>query len=253
MQSLKKAIIVTTLFAGFSFLCPTPSHAEDQAQAKKWTVDTVAAFNSDYMFRGLNLYHGLSIQPSVTGSYISGDYGTFGGTAWFNFSVDESNRSEAFGEIDYTLTYDVNLSDFATMTLGHIWYTFYDDNSKRFEDTQEYFVSLTANAFLSPTFSFYSDYDELEQQYFELSFSHKLEIPSLGEGFNMTPYAAVGFVQDGEILYDDPEGVTHVAFGTTFDLTLGSVAVTPGLNYSYAIDDNAENHFWTGITFSKSF
>lgn len=235
-------------FLGFLsfFFCLAVAHAED----KTWGVDIASAFNSAYMFRGLNLYHGNVIQPSIATSYTTKDYGTFSGIGWANFSVDESNRSEAFGEIDYTLTYDLNF-DFASLTLGHIWYTFYHDNSKRFKDTEEYFTSITANAFLSPTVSFYGDYDVLDLHYFETSFSHKIESTALGEGFNTTPYVAVGFIQNGEKLYRH-DGATHVAFGTSSDLVLGSLTITPALNYSLALDDNTENEFWIGITLSKS-
>lgn len=242
IKTLKYFFSITT---SFLIIC---GHSQLIAEDSALSINLSTAFNTDYLFRGFNLYDGASIQPSATIAYETEGFGTFGGSVWSHLSAEGNRKDEAFTEIDYTLTYDISYEAFS-FTLGHVFYTFPKDDNDLILSSNEIFASVTADALLAPTFSFYHDYQAFDAQYYELNFSHSLEIDQLGKGFNTTPYVAVGFASNSEKVYND-DGATHVAFGTSFDLTLGDVAFTPSLNYSRKIDESTVSEFWMGITLS---
>jgi hypothetical protein len=98
--------------------------------------------NSDYVFRGLNLYNGVSIQPGVGVFYDMGDAGRLGASVWMHIPGEEQNRDTIdltsvslnqiddifaprakFVELDPTLSYDLPIGDMLMFSVGHTWYT----------------------------------------------------------------------------------------------------------------------------------
>lgn len=231
-----------------------PCFAEDSSPV---TGSASVAFVSDYMWRGLNLYDGTGIQPTAGLEYDTG-YGKLGGNVWSHLSGEGgSSSSSKFTEVDYTLSYAYSISP-VTFKLGHIWYTFPAD-SDDIEGTAEFFGTIVVDDgalgspfALNPTFSVYEDYDLVEGEYYELGFSHPFDVPSLGDGFNLTPYVSFGFAQNEEPVYAD-DGFVQATFGVSSNLTLGSLAVVPSLNYTAESDKNATNEFWFGMSITKGF
>lgn len=249
MEGFVKKIIVA-LAAGFLCLGSGQAIADDVT----YSLDTSVAFNSDYMFRGFNLYNGTSIQPSVAGTADLGDAGALTASVWAHTSAENDTRTKKFTEVDYTLSYSIPV-DIVSLSAGHLWYTYpHESDDLDIPDTGEYFVAASLDTLLSPTFSYFRDYDAFDANYYELSFSHLIEpgCPCLGEGFNITPYVAFGFASDAEKVYAD-DGLVHVTFGVSSDLKLGNIAVKPTLNYTAESDDNAVNQFWFGMTLGYSF
>ena len=89
---------------------------------------------SDYVWRGTICNGNPVWQPSVTASYDAGDFGTISGNAWSSFDLTHkrgtatnSRRSAGAQEIDYTLSYAVELAGVG-LEVGHIWYTFPNNN-----------------------------------------------------------------------------------------------------------------------------
>ncbi|MCB0336295.1 MAG: hypothetical protein KDD62_08310, partial [Bdellovibrionales bacterium] len=129
-------------------------------------VDLNAAFYSDYMFRGFNLYDGASIQPSVGVSYDMQDAGAVRAGLWSHLSAEGGNgASDKFTELDYILSYDIS-AGLASFSAGHIWYTFPRD-SDGLDDTGEFYGAVSFDTLLSPTVSVYYDYDLFDAFYYE--------------------------------------------------------------------------------------
>ena len=214
-------------------------------------MDLATGFYTDYMFRGFNLYDGVSIQPSVAASYDAGDYGSFGASVWSHLSGEgEVSPTKKFTEVDYTASYNKSFG-IVGISLGHIWYTFpgYTD---QFPNSNEVFASIALDTLLTPTLSAYHDYDEFDAQYYELGLSHTIETDALGEGFNVTPFVTAAFASNAEKVYAD-DGLVHVTFGASFDAKLGDITISPSLNVTRESDDLAQNEFWVGTSFSWSY
>jgi hypothetical protein len=246
---------VFSRLALFVAVCAVPmtARAEDQAE-KPWSIDTAVALNSDYMFRGQNLYDGISVQPSVGATYDTG-FGQITGLLWMHTSAEGDRQAEKFFEMDEDLTYSYTW-DPVTFTVGNYWYT-YPDDSDDFNDTAEFLVGASLDDSelspfpLNPTLTWYKDYREFETSYFELTFSHTVETDALGKGFATTPYVTFGFAANADKVYED-DGLEHVAVGTSFDLKVGDIALTPTVNYNFKVDDLTTNEFWVGLTFGYS-
>ena len=223
---------------------------EVNAEESPLSVDLSTGLYSDYMFRGFNLYDGIAIQPSLGTSYDLGDAGTLGANVWAHLSGEGDRQAEKFTEVDYTLSYDISLG-IASIGLGHVWYTF-PDSDDGIDDSAEFFASISFDTLLSPSFSFYHDYDAFDAQYYELGLSHTLECSYLGEGFNITPFVNFGFASNAEKVYADSGGLVQITYGAYFDLDLGDIAVTPSINYTNESDDAASNEFWVGLAFDYS-
>lgn len=220
-----------------------PSIAE---QSNDLTLGLTTDFNSDYIWRGLNLYDGTSIQPALDAKYNLGDMGTIGLNVWSHLSAEGGQSSaEKFTEIDYTAHWDISM-DAWSFSLGHIWYQ-YPRDSDGIEDSAELFASVSYDTMLKPTLKAFHDYDQYDNQYYELGFSHAFETSALGDGFKTTPFVAIGFADNAEKVYADESGVTHVAIGTSFDFQTGDLTVTPNLNYNIEVDDATQNEFWVGV------
>ena len=230
---------------------PTAARAEDDSPL---TLDTSVAFVSDYMFRGFNLCDGVGIQPTATLSYDTG-FGTLSGGLWMHLSAEGDRQAEKFTEIDENVAYAYDFGDL-TAKAGFIWYT-YPDEDDDINDTTEVTAGVTFDDSeyspfaLNPSLTFYHDFRDLNYSYWELTFSHLVETDSLGKGFNMTPYVQFGFAASADDIYED-DGLSTVTVGSTFATTLGDINVTPGLYYTFEVDDATVNEFWVSLAFGYS-
>lgn len=243
---MKKIIIA--LVAGVVGLSSVQVRADDGV---KYSLDTVAAFNSAYVFRGTTLYDGVSIQPEITGKADLGDSGTFIADIWNHDSASNSDNSKRFTEVDYTLGYSLPVDDI-TFGAGYKWYR-YHNNNPEFLATQEYYLSAALATTLNPTLTFSRDIDAGTYNYFDLTFSEKIEeVCGLGEGFNIKPYVTFGFASNAEEVYEHG-GLVQTTVGVSSDLKLGDFSVVPALNYSFESDAVTDNQFWAGFTVGYSW
>lgn len=243
MKLIRNAVAVGV----FLIVCNSTVLADNH----EWNASFTQGVYSDYMFRGSNLYDGVSLQPSLEIGYnIASDWSVFS-SVWSHLSGEGAQgASDKFTEVDYTagVSYDL---DPATLSAGAIWYTFPDDDSG-LEATGEFFGTVAFDFTLNPTVEFYHDYDEFECQYYALGFSEELTSSAMGNGFNITPYVVAGFASNAERVYAD-DGLVHVTFGLSSALALGKIDVTPSFQYTAESDDNTENEFWFGVDLGYSF
>jgi hypothetical protein len=218
----------------------------------RWTVETSVDVFSDYMFRGLLLYEGASIQPSVTISYDTG-FGSLTVSEWMHFSAETQRTESRFTELDSVLEYSHSVGAL-TFAVGHIFYSFsdYGDGSD-IADTSEVYSTLMIDTLLSPTVSFYHDYQEYDAQYYELALSHDFALPGGPEDLTLSPSLAFGFGSNTEKLYADSGGFDQITAGVALGIPLGAVSMTPALYYTFGIDDFVDNRFWFGVNLAASF
>jgi hypothetical protein len=232
------------------FVALTPALALGQ-DARPWTLDLSTTFASDYMWRGFNLYDGMSIQPSLAGTYEVPSGGTFGASVWSHLSAEGNRKAEAFSEVDYTITYS-HTFDPVTLTVGHAWYTFPEDNTNLTTDSNEYFFVASFDAMLNPSVSYYRDYDTFDSNYYELNLSEEVTLSALGE-FTFTPFVSLGFASESEKVYADDDGLVQGTIGASWTVMMGDVSLTPSLNYTREVADVTVSEFWISTKFSYSF
>ncbi len=148
MNKFFRFLAVIALVALFA----APTAAEETAAAGSsddscpWSVYTSVGVHSDYVFRGIRLYDGTSIQPNIGITYDLGKYGRLNTNLWMHLPADSRDvdtidqfsenvsglsslnndeifsPSKKFVELDPTISYDITF-DIVTLSAGHTWYT----------------------------------------------------------------------------------------------------------------------------------
>jgi len=117
---------------------------------EKPTASADVAILSQYIWRGQELSRdSIVIQPSLTISYIG-----FSGNLWGNLDTDQykdDDEDHDWTETDLTLSYSKEFG-MLSAEAGYIYYAL-----DAAEDTQEVFLSLGFDMFLSPSLTVYKD------------------------------------------------------------------------------------------------
>lgn len=230
------------------FVVPSLVLAEDQKSP--WTADLNLSAYSAYMFRGLTLYDGFSIQPSLNLNYQSSDKGSLNLNLWSHLPTEGQARDGRFSEFDATLTYDYSFDDL-TVSVGHIWVTYYDDAYISYPETSEIFLALALEQLpLTPTFTAYHDYRAYDSQYYELLLSHTFE--SEESSLNLTPFINLGLADNSD-KYFEKNGFVQTTFGISTDIDLQGILITPSINYTVVADKVDKDKFWYGVSLVYAF
>ena len=187
---------------------------------------------SDYMWRGTICNDNPVWQPSVSLSYDAGDFGSVSASVWSSFDLThkrgtatETRRSCGLQEIDYTLSYAVELAGIG-LEVGHIWYVFPNGNG---HSDQDLYASISYdNPFVTPSATAYWNYSDSAETdtsmfYYSFGLSHDFE---LTDALTITPNASLGFGGNAWTKY-----VTEETVGT--ELTDQTV----GISVAYAVTD----------------
>ena len=230
------------------------------------TVD----FVSDAMWRGIIYNDNPVWQPSATVAYDARELGTVAVNVWASLdlthkrgTMNKSRRSCGLQEIDYTLSYANSIGPVG-FEVGHIWYTFPNDNGPSDQDL--YATVSFANPIATPYASAYWNYsdsygNDTSSVYFDFGVSHDFE---LTEALTLTPKATLGF---GDHAYTNSKGGTELT-----DQTLGLAAsyavnerlsVGAQLNYTWTpshtlrkegyMGEGKDQILWGGVSVSLSF
>ena len=221
------------------------------AEEEKPSADASVAFLSKYVWRGWELSDdSIVIQPSMSVAYKG-----FGMNLWGNLDTDYFATNDAkYNETDITLSYDG-----AYEKLGYgIGYIYYALDAT--DDTQEIYGTLSYDMLLSPTLTIYYDVDTFSGLYYvTFGISHSFAI---GENNSLDLGALVSYMDDDEDYDDFHNGVLSASM--TFPLGK-YFSLTPEVNYSFALSDDAEdyikagsaddddNYFYGGATLSFAF
>ncbi len=223
--------LCATMVARAEETAAEPQGAEKE-ESSPLSVSVSVDVLSDYMWRGTICNDNPVWQPSVSLTYDAGDFGYVSANVWSSFdlthkqgSATESRRSCGLQEIDYTLSYGVELFGLG-FEVGHIWYTFPNNNG---HSDQEVYASVAYdNPILTPSAAVYWNYSDSadtdpSQFYYSFGVSHDF---ALTDSLTLTPSASLGFGGNAWTKY-----VTDEAHGT--ELTDQTV----GLALTYAVTD----------------
>ena len=226
---------------------PATTASEAAASDSPLTLRSSVAVYSDYMFRGFNLYDGLSIQPSLAASYNFGEFGSLTATYWMHLSGEGGGESEGFTESDLTVAYETEVGPLA-VTVGNASYL-YPRRSDEIRDTAEAFLILSYEAPVVTQLSAWVDYREFDAQYYEATVSYPYTV---GEDQTITPFVSFGFAANARKLYKE-DGLVHITEGLTAEVPFGPVTLVPSLNYTHKIDDYTTNELWFGTSVEYGF
>jgi len=234
---------------------------------EKPTASADVAILSQYIWRGQELSRdSIVIQPSLTISYMG-----FSGNLWGNLDTDpyKSDEDNNWNETDLTFSYSKGFG-MLSAEAGYIYYAL-----DAAEDTQEVFLSLGFDTFLSPSLTVYKDISEYPSWYFLLGVSHAFEIT---EKVSLELSGSISYLLS-EDEDDYPEIDNGVPTGDEFEnfhdgvisaslpiAVIKYITITPSLSYTFPLSSDAsdemewrskkgddDNFVYGGVTVSMAF
>jgi len=207
----------------------------------KTSIEGEMSYVSSYIWRGFDaLPDGNdALQPGVT--FYLGDSGhSF--NLWGSTGVDKTGDLD---EVDLTWNYTRAWSgrDDAALSFGLVYYGYPQADS----DSVEIYTGVTlTNMLLQPSLMVFADFGEGDGYYATLGVNHTFGAAILGKPVNFT--ASAGY-QDG--YWGAEPGVSDITFSLSTDYEVGTVRVTPALNFAVIPEDSVnadDNEFWFSIT-----
>ena len=206
-------------------------------------IQTDLTLVSRYIWRGFDTIsdNRPAIQPSYTLSFGKSGFGL---NLWSAFALADTD----FIELDLIAGYDRAVSEELTLSAGMGYFTFPslphwpDKNST----SPEAYLGMTACSFpLSPSLTFYYDFNLGDGFYGTFSLNHSLPI----KGSILCPYFLIGYTTQYHKIGVDP-GISDVCFGLSMDFFTKGVTFTPSVNYVVVPNHtiNKENEFWVGFS-----
>ena len=259
MRFLRALVVVaTTAAACISVPCRAegPAHSlyfpppqVETLAPRQLSWDTSASVYSSYMFRGLDLYDGLSLQPSAQPHIQLGENGMLNGIVWAQVPLSQHDGEKEYVELDAGFSYDHTFSR-ATFTVGNYWYT-YPGGDGPLPSRTEAWAAVALDTMLAPTFTAFWEYERYNMQYYDINVSHTFE-QSGSHAFNVTFFMDLGFTSNGEPLYAN-DGLVQITSGASTDIKLDGVVMSPVVSYTASEDANTVNKVWGGLNVSYSF
>jgi hypothetical protein len=231
---------------------PDGAASESEEEEGPLTVTTSASIFSAYMFRGINIYDGLSFQPSLQITYSLGEFGNISAIQFLHIPAQGEQYTTRYFEMDEGLSYDISVGD-VTFSLTHYWYLYPNGNANTFPGNREFIATVNwDNTYLNPYFTFANEYHEYKVEYYEVGVSHTFN-EVLPYELPLTVYANAGAVTNGQPYWEKQQGFVQSSYGMSTEIAAGPITVAPLLAYANGNDGYATNQWWGGVTISASF
>ena len=197
-----------------------------EAEGNLVSFDATLDLYSQYAWRGIQKNDEPVAQPGASASYDLGDYGSLAAGVWANYDFTNFNkrdgRADGFSEVDYTLSYAIDIDDFS-LEAGHIWYTYPVKDGQDGSSTREVYGSVAYNNdIVVPALTVYYDYAAVEGFYSTFALSKDFEIAE------QITAGVFSFLGAGDDNYNKGYGLT--SDDALIDFNLGASA-------SYAINE----------------
>ena len=243
---------------------PAMAPAPAPASTSLWSGSVTLGYDSDYIYRGVEIFGEGRAKHLVTGSvdlnYQINDRISWNFNAWYGSSA-ASNTS--YNELDlYTrLTFKVNDSFSFGPSFKYYYYPVFDNTSydEQFEPGLEFFWTPCANT--NVTFgAFYET--ESDAFYAELGVNHVFKVC---DKFSVIPGALISYVdRDSSQFAPSNSDFNHAALYIKAPYTFKpGVTLTPYIQYNIPLDgaedagdflgNDQDNRFFGGATFSVAF
>ncbi|VAW36509.1 hypothetical protein MNBD_DELTA02-260 [hydrothermal vent metagenome] len=206
-----------------------------KAQAIEADVSAGVDVLSNYVWRGQNLVNDSGVlQPTLDIALKNG----LGFNYWSNNSMNNGETTET----DLTLTYSRDYGKLSTTT-GYIHYGL--DSAP---DTEEIFVALSYDTFLSPSITVYQDIDEGDGQFVIFAIGHSIDIGNFygkdvalnlgaSAGYNFSDGASMGTNAKGKEFNDFYAG--ELTASLTIPVT-SNITIEPKIAYTGELSDDAD-------------
>lgn len=167
------------------------------------------SWSSAYVWRGITFTDGMVFQPSLTLAREKG----LTLNIWGNLDLGDSNDlSGEFQEVDLTLSYSLPLETAWAVEVGFIEYLFPNGVT---DGTREIYATIGWEGVVTPTLSFYYDFDEVNGYYASLGLSYVTTVGPV----SLELAASAGHAGDDFALASG--GTTGGLFDSNLSLSLG--------------------------------
>lgn len=201
------------------------------------SFEVTADYMSKYIWRGQDFTDEPVLQPGASVTYENLTLGIWGNLE----TTDVSGNSGAFTELDYYVDYSASVPGLENLgySVGYIYYDFPEVPATLPGVTEEVYVGLSYDTFLSPSATVYFDIDEADGYYVSLGIEHTVE-NVIGEiGADLSASLGYGDKDYNNYYWVVPSSkVNDLVVGVGFPFEVGKVSVTPSVTY-IALLDNA--------------
>ncbi len=217
-----------------------------QTDAAETEVHVKAEIVSSHLWRGRVLSDSSCFQPSV--SILSGGLGL---NLWGTFDLESDSGSKRRNRLDATAYYSARHGKYL-FTGGLVGYFHQDDPEAHARNTGEIFAGYSLNMLLSPSMTFYYDFDEVAGYYASFSVAHSLWVTkglssldmqlSIGGGNEDYAASLLKFENEdtGENYKPDGETLMDLTLRLSMPIELGrNVRLVPGARYMRLLDHDA--------------
>jgi hypothetical protein len=221
-----------------------------------------AAFFSSYIWRGQTITDAAVFEPEVSASFKN-----FTVSIWANQNLGGNGR---LIELDYIFDYTINIDNLQKLirgsseapfnilnaSLGFTIYTFPHMDGDDF-DSYEAYIGIFGDVLLNPFVTFYYDFDNGEGGYLEFGIRQSItpkdvniDIAYLSDvSLDLGLTTGVNF---GQWEYD--ASFTNMLFSLGFTVPMVKYfSASPTFAYSFALDDQYDSEFYSGIKLSVSY
>lgn len=273
MKKMKELAVLVAAATTLSVACagetPAPAELTEEDQSLPLSASVSLDVLSDYLWRGQICNDNPVWQPAATVSFDAGDYGSLSANVWSSFDLThkrgtatDSRRSAGLQEIDYTLSYAVELWGVG-LDVGHIWYT--NPNANGPSDQELYATVSYENPIVTPSASVYWNYSDSagndpDRFYYSFALSHEF---SLTDSLSLSPSASLGFGGNawtdgaGTELSDQTVGLAltyalceNVSFGAQVNYTWIPSHTLRHMDY---MGEGKDQLCWGGVNVTFSF
>lgn len=240
------AILIFLMFAACPAIAGLPMVETASAPPPPepwWSGSLSAGWDSEYMFRGVDILDGTSLQwTAVEGSAFG-----FKAGAWFANGVDRD-----YSELDLYLGYNRSLGPLE-VEVGYIYYVFPKDN----QDTNEFYGGISYQGFkwIVPSLYYFQDVDLFDGGYLQLKVEGNF--PLFGDKVALAPYVSVSagdYNTGADWEWNNFQVGVSVSAAITEHLTLtGYGAYSRALDAVENIPGTDRDEFWGGASVSVGF
>jgi hypothetical protein len=257
------AFVVSSAEAQTNAPAATPEVVKEETPFPLTFAATLDIYSA-YIWHGMIVNDEPVWQPYFGLTYSFGDYGSVTADTWMNFDTTGNNSQRHVGginEIDYTLTYAVNLGDLS-LGISHIWYTFPSvSDTDYYNSTREILVSAAYNNdIVVPFVKAYYDYAEAKGVYVTVGLRKEMTFDKLTAGAEVflsgASHSYTEFWYSGaesQYWFTDAQALVYAKYSITDNIFVGARIGWVSTMDNELKDVYSENNLlWGGINLGIS-